>query len=87
VTCTYVAAAALINLVAGNSIGKNKAVESGGFEVLLAAVNNNLDSAFFCEQVCWALKAIVAGSKDKKNAIDKFGWCHRYGQSQNQVAG
>jgi hypothetical protein len=59
---------ALCNLVHNNSIGKNKAVESGGLEVLLAAVNNdldnnNLDSAFFCQKACWALKIIVFGTR------------------------
>jgi hypothetical protein len=43
--------------------GKNKAVESGGLEVLLAAVNNHLDSADICYGVCWALVQIVKGSK------------------------
>jgi hypothetical protein len=45
---------ALRNLV-GCSIGKAKAIESGGIEVLLAAVNNHLVSADVCVDACLAL--------------------------------
>jgi hypothetical protein len=37
------------NKMVGRSIGKAKAIESGGIEVLLiAAVNNHLDCAYAC---------------------------------------
>jgi hypothetical protein len=52
---------ALRNLV-GCSIGKVKAIESGGIEVLLAAVNNHLDSAFVCVDAWWARTYLVQGS-------------------------
>jgi hypothetical protein len=57
------ACAALLNLTRCN-IGKSKAVESGGFEVLLAAVNNHLDSANFCEGACLALADITGGCEE-----------------------
>jgi hypothetical protein len=49
---------ALRNLV-GCSIGKAKAIESGGIEVLLAAVNNHLDSVYVFVDACWALTFLV----------------------------
>jgi hypothetical protein len=58
-----VCSAALLNLTRCN-IGKSKAVESGGFEVLLAAVNNHLDSANFCEGACLALADITGGCEE-----------------------
>jgi hypothetical protein len=44
----------LINL-ACCSIGEKKVVESGGIDVLLAAVNNHLGFRNVCDKVCWAL--------------------------------
>jgi hypothetical protein len=63
------ASCALINLAPGNIIGKNKAVKMGGIKVLLAAVNNHLDSAIVCEKACWALRIIVFGSKENTGIL------------------
>jgi hypothetical protein len=46
------------------SIGKTKAIESGGIEVVLAAVRNHLDSATLCRKACRALSSIVSDSKE-----------------------
>jgi hypothetical protein len=56
------ACSALSNL-ARYSIGKEKTIEAGGIEVLLAAVINHLDSEFVCENACCALFNIADGSK------------------------
>jgi hypothetical protein len=37
------------------SIGKANAIESGGIDALLAAINNHLVSAILCREACWAL--------------------------------
>jgi hypothetical protein len=63
------ACAALRNLACDNAIGKAKAVESGGIEVLLAAVNNHLDSVFVCKHACWAMFNIVKGSKENTELL------------------
>jgi hypothetical protein len=57
------ACCALCNLTCC-SIGKTKIIESGGIEVVLAAVRNNLYSAFLCQQACWVLLNIASVSKD-----------------------
>jgi hypothetical protein len=55
------------------SFGRKKAVASGGFQLLLAAVNNHLDSADLCEYACWALFNIVDGSKESTGLLIKLG--------------
>jgi hypothetical protein len=57
------ACAALRNL-ACSSIGKTKAIESGGSEIILAAVNNPLDSAIVCYKAFWALHNITSETKE-----------------------
>jgi hypothetical protein len=47
------------------SIGKKKAVESGGMEVLLAALDNHLYSADICDNACCTLFNIVDKSKER----------------------
>jgi hypothetical protein len=47
------------------SIGKKKAIESGGIEVVLAAINNHLDSAKLCEHACSALSNIVSDYENR----------------------
>jgi hypothetical protein len=59
-----VACAALHNLINKNVTAKKKAIESGGIEVVLAAINNHLGSSFVCERACKALLNIVNGSKE-----------------------
>jgi hypothetical protein len=74
--CLYLqssASTALLNLTAGNIIGKSKAVELGGFELLLAAVNNHLDSADVCELACWNLVHIVRASKENTVLLISLG--------------
>jgi hypothetical protein len=63
---------ALINLVCCG-IGKKQAIESGGIEVVLAAINNHLDSALVCEIACWALTNIVTGSKENTGRLITLG--------------
>jgi hypothetical protein len=62
----------LLNL-AYCSIGKAKAIESGGIEVLLAAVNNHLYSSILCEKACAALCNIVDGSKENTELLISLG--------------
>jgi hypothetical protein len=62
----------LLNL-AYCSIGKAKAIESGGIEVLLAAVNNHLYSSILCEKACAALCNIVDGSKENTGLLISLG--------------
>jgi hypothetical protein len=59
---------ALRNLAACN-IGVAKAIESGGIEVLLAAIHNHLDSEILCESACQALVNIVSGSKENTGLL------------------
>jgi hypothetical protein len=63
---------ALLNLTACN-IGEAKAIESDGFEVALAAINNHLDSALLCEKACWALGNIVEDSKENTGLLITLG--------------
>jgi hypothetical protein len=55
------------------TFGQRKAVDLGGFEVLLAAVNNHLDSAKFCQNACSALANIVIGSKENTGLLISLG--------------
>jgi hypothetical protein len=55
------------------SIGKKKVVESGGIEVLLAAVNNHLNSSEVCENACWALVNIAKKSKENTELLISLG--------------
>jgi hypothetical protein len=66
------ACGALLNL-ACCSIGKKKVVESGGIEVVLAAVNNHLGSRDFCETACWAMRNIVCGSNENTGLLISLG--------------
>jgi hypothetical protein len=43
---------ALGNLACDNATGKKQAIESGGMELLLAAIARHLDSADVCKQAC-----------------------------------
>jgi hypothetical protein len=62
----------LINL-ACCGIGKKQAIESGGIQVILAAIHNHLDSANVCESACWTLKNIVSGSKENTGLLINLG--------------
>jgi hypothetical protein len=62
----------LINLADCN-IGKQKAVEMGGIDFLLAAVNNHLDSADVCKNAIWAITNIVKGSKENVDLLVSLG--------------
>jgi hypothetical protein len=65
--CQALQECALANL-ACCSIGKAKALESGGFELLLlAALNNHLDSAIVCENACWAMRCTASRGAAKEN--------------------
>jgi hypothetical protein len=64
---------ALRNLTCRNGTGKKKAIESGGIEVLLTAVNNHLGSPDVCENACWALSNIVEESKENTELLITLG--------------
>ena len=51
------------------SIGKAKFIESGGIEVFLDAVTTHSDSAFLCQQACWALLSIASDSKENTRLL------------------
>jgi hypothetical protein len=55
------------------SIGKTNTIESGGLEVLLAAVNNHLGSAYICQNACLALSDIVKESKENTKLLISLG--------------
>jgi hypothetical protein len=56
-----------------SSIGKKRAVESGGIEVLLATVTTHLNSAKVCEHACLALVNIVRDSKENTGLLITMG--------------
>jgi hypothetical protein len=66
------ACAVLCNLV-GCNLGKTKAVASDGLQLLLAAVNNHLDSSNVCEYACSALYNIIAESKEDTELLISLG--------------
>jgi hypothetical protein len=66
------ACAVLCNLAFCN-IGKKNAVKSGGLQLLLAAINNHLDSADVCEYACRALFNIVWGTKEHTELLISLG--------------
>jgi hypothetical protein len=68
-----VACTALHNLMYKSVTGKKKAIESGGIEVVLAAVNNHLVSPEVCENVCGGLINIVIGSKENTELLISLG--------------
>jgi hypothetical protein len=51
------------------SIGKAKAIESGGIQVLLAAINNHLNSSLICERACKVLVKIASDSKENTGRL------------------
>jgi hypothetical protein len=55
------------------SIGRTNAIESGGIEVLLAAINNHLGSAQVCGEACWALFNMVKGNEENTELLISFG--------------
>jgi hypothetical protein len=63
---------ALGNLAPCN-LGKKKAVASGGLQLLLAAVNNHLESAKLCHFACWALSNVVAKSAESAELLISLG--------------
>jgi hypothetical protein len=63
---------ALINL-ACCSVGIANAIESGGIQVILAAINNHLVSADVCQRACWALHNIVNGSNENTGLLITLG--------------
>jgi hypothetical protein len=63
---------ALRNLASCN-LDKKKSVETGAMEVLVAAVNNHLNSADVCRFGCWALSNIVMESKENTELLISLG--------------
>ncbi len=53
--------------------GRAKATESGGMEVLLAAVSNHLGYALICQHACGALHHLVKGSKANTGLLISLG--------------
>jgi hypothetical protein len=69
----------------GCSIGKAKAIESGVIiEVLLAAVNNHLDSAYVCVDACWALTYLIQVSKEYTELLIGLGGCAAVAEVRNK---
>jgi hypothetical protein len=68
----YSASIALLNFTRCN-VGKKRVVEAGGITVLLAAVNNHLDSVIVCEMACSALVNIANGSKENMGLLISLG--------------
>jgi hypothetical protein len=66
-------ACAVLRNLACCSIGKAKATESGGIELLIAAVNNHLGSAIVSRKACSALVNIVRGSKENTGLLITLG--------------
>jgi hypothetical protein len=70
----YRACCVLRKLVSDCSIGKTNAIESGGIEAVLAAIDNHLlGSVYICKTACWALFNIVIGSKEKTELLISLG--------------
>jgi hypothetical protein len=63
----------LVNLTCRNFNGKKKATESGGIEVLLAAVSTHLGSSGLCENACQALFNIASVSKENTGLCISLG--------------
>jgi hypothetical protein len=63
----------LAHLICSNVTGEKKAIESGGIEVLLAAVTTHLGSASLCENACQALFHITSGSKENTGLFIRLG--------------
>jgi hypothetical protein len=67
-------ACAVLGNLATCNLGKKNAVKSGGLlQLLLAAINNHLDSAKVCEYVCFALYNIVKESKEHIELLISMG--------------
>jgi hypothetical protein len=65
---------ALRNLTCRNVVGMANAIESGGIEVILAAINNHFSSyEDLCQHACWALVNIVSGSKENTGLLISLG--------------
>jgi hypothetical protein len=64
--------AALRNLTCC-SLGKTNAIDSGGIEVLLAAVSNHMGSASVCHNACGALVNFVKDSKESVGRLITLG--------------
>jgi hypothetical protein len=66
-------ACAVLGSLVDCSIGRKKAVASGGFQLLLAAVNNHLDSANLCEYACYDLSNMIEENKEQTKLLIKLG--------------
>jgi hypothetical protein len=66
------ACGALLNL-SDCRIGNKKVAERVGIDVLLAAVNNHLNSSEVCENACWALVNIAEKSKENTELLISLG--------------
>jgi hypothetical protein len=55
------------------NLGRKKIVESDGLHILLAAVNNHLDSLKVCEYACRALSNMVEENKEHTELLIKLG--------------
>jgi hypothetical protein len=62
----------LVNLAFCN-IGKAKVIESGGIEVILAAITNHLNSSFICKRACKVLVKITSYSKENTRRLITLG--------------
>jgi hypothetical protein len=67
------ACGALRSLTTLCNIGKKHVIESGGIEVLLASVKNDLGSAILSQDACSTLLNIVRGSKENTELLISLG--------------
>jgi hypothetical protein len=67
------ASGALCNLTCRNAVGQANAIESGGIDCVLAAINNHLGSAFICKNACWLMFTIVTESKENTGQLISLG--------------
>jgi hypothetical protein len=66
-------ACAILRNLACCSIGKAKAIECGGIEVVLANINNHLGSSILCRSACMALFNMIRSSKENTCLVISLG--------------
>jgi hypothetical protein len=54
-------------------IGKKKALDNGGMEIVLAAITNHVESAVVCESALYALVNMIKGSQKNTETLIGLG--------------
>jgi hypothetical protein len=68
-----VACDVLCIFIRDNVTAQKKSIETGGMEVLLAAINNHLGCATLCRNACAAMSNIASDSKENTGLL--IGMC------------